>query len=45
MGVPPNATLILKHLGYSKERARAVDYFGVSLPITLFTDYPSSAQH
>ncbi|TFK97931.1 FAD/NAD(P)-binding domain-containing protein [Pterulicium gracile] len=28
VGVPPNATLILKHLGYSKERARAVDYFG-----------------
>jgi salicylate hydroxylase len=28
VGVPPNATLVLKHLGYSKERARAVNYFG-----------------
>jgi salicylate hydroxylase len=30
VGVPPNATLILKQLGFDRDRARAVDYFGVS---------------
>jgi salicylate hydroxylase len=28
VGVPPNATLILKQLGFDRDRARAVDYFG-----------------
>ncbi|TFL02914.1 FAD/NAD(P)-binding domain-containing protein [Pterulicium gracile] len=31
IGVPPNGTRVLNHLGYNRHRARAVDYYGVTI--------------